>query len=261
LVPSFEIVDDTPLNLKFGPVASGSGLAQAMARNGKIAVVVSSGGINVLERMADDTWTVQAVLGGTADRLAISENGYTFAASNTGTEGYVTVYRKSGSTWVSMGDVIGSDSATLCSEIDGSTEYGVGLSLSADGCTLAVGAPNYNVGIVDEGHTYHRGAVWIFTRTKDTWIEVAKIVPPDFTPWASGDVFSYIGQQVDLSSDGNSVVFSGFRDNEDRGSVWVYVRNSSGTWEHQTKISGLPDAWFGGGLSLCSDDVRMMCLL
>jgi hypothetical protein len=90
--------------------------------------------------------------------------------------------------------------------------------LSADGNTAIVGAPN-------DGST---GAAWVFTRSGGVWSQQgSKLV-------GTGAVGSNVAQggAVALSSDGNTAIIGGFRDNASQGAAWVFTR-SGGVWTQQ----------------------------
>jgi hypothetical protein len=122
--------------------------------------------------------------------------------------------------------------------------FGVSVTLSGDGNTLAVGACcedgsstgiNGNQG--DNG-TSGSGAVFVFTRIANVWSQQAYVKSANT---GSGDQF---GLPVLLSSDGNTmVVASAFEDSAidkapsdnsllDSGAVYVLTR-SGVTWSHQ----------------------------
>jgi hypothetical protein len=97
----------------------------------------------------------------------------------------------------------------------GSPSQGNAVALSADGNTAIVGAPN-------DGST---GAAWVFTRSGGVWSQQgSKLV-------GTGAVGSNVAQggAVALSSDGNTAIIGGFRDNASQGAAWVFTR-SGGVW-------------------------------
>ena len=95
--------------------------------------------------------------------------------------------------------------------------------LSADGSTLAVGAPSTGGG---------NGAVNIFTRSgTSAWTQQALISSP-----SSGASF---GQSVSLSGDGNTLAIGGPATTD--GTTWVYTRSGS-SWSQQASLTGAPSA-------------------
>jgi hypothetical protein len=67
---------------------------------------------------------------------------------------------------------------------------------------------------------------------------------------------SEFGGDVALSSDGNTALIGGSRDNDDAGAAWVFTRSGS-TWTQQgTKLTGsgeIGDGFFGESVALSSD--------
>lgn len=67
---------------------------------------------------------------------------------------------------------------------------------------------------------------------------------------------TYFGSTVALSADGNTTVI-GCSSDEDTGSIWIYVRNTSGQWAQQgNKLRGSGIgyyAWFGASVAISAD--------
>ncbi|MCX6303927.1 MAG: T9SS type A sorting domain-containing protein [Bacteroidetes bacterium] len=102
---------------------------------------------------------------------------------------------------------------------------GSSVAISADGNTAVVG------GIYDSSQ---QGAVWVFTRNAGAWTQQG----PKLTGTGGAGDFVYQGYSVAISSDGNTVIESGWRDNTDTGAVWIFTR-SAGTWTQQgSKLVG-----------------------
>ncbi len=100
----------------------------------------------------------------------------------------------------------------------GSVLQGTSVAISSDGNTMIVGGPSDNLGI---------GAVWIFTRSGGVWTQQG--------PKLVGIGAIGIAQQgisVAISSDGNTAIVGGHRDNNFTGAVWVFTR-SGGVWTQQ----------------------------
>lgn len=134
--------------------------------------------------------------------------------------------------------------------------FGVSISLSGNGDTLAVGNFNNN----------SAGAVHVFTRQDNIWSEQKYI---------DGSFYGYIGEQfgirVALSRDGNTLAVSASNDSSgatgidgdphdgsapNSGAVYIFVRDDNGDWLKQAFIKASnTDKWdlFGDSLSLSSD--------
>lgn len=94
--------------------------------------------------------------------------------------------------------------------------FGLALSLSADGNTLAVGSPGSDAnGVADQG------AVSVFTRAAGAWKQQQSLSASD------GAAKSNFGSSVSLSADGNTLAAGG--PNAGKGSVLVFTR-ANGTW-------------------------------
>ena len=102
---------------------------------------------------------------------------------------------------------------------DASSFQGSSFAVSLDDNTAIVGGYDDN---------NFGGAVWVFTRTGTGWIQQGqKLV-------GSGAVGSsvYQGFSTAISSDGNTFIEGGWRDNNDEGAAWVFTR-SNGVWTQQ----------------------------
>jgi hypothetical protein len=86
--------------------------------------------------------------------------------------------------------------------------FAISLALSADGNTLAVGAP---------GDRNNTGAAWIFHRVNTLWTQFGFRLA--VTPSFPGDGY---GISVDLSSDGNIMALAGYGVNSFAGAVAIF---------------------------------------
>ncbi len=90
--------------------------------------------------------------------------------------------------------------------------FGVSVTLSADGSTLAVGAPREDGsgtglgGDPADNETYSNGAAYVFARTGSTWSQRAYVKPSN-----SGANF-WFGQSVSVSSDGSAMAVGAHRE-------------------------------------------------
>ena len=127
--------------------------------------------------------------------------------------------------------------------------FGLSISLSGDGSTLAVGNSNAdNIPAVSSS-----GAVYIFTRTGSMWRQ-QDILKSKF-PQAS----AFFGDSVSLSSNGNTlVVGEPNRDTSsvvDPGAAYIFTRTDSKWTLDYTVASNNPlkDDYFGRSVSLSGD--------
>lgn len=107
--------------------------------------------------------------------------------------------------------------------------FGQFVSLSADGSTALIGAPNApnSAGII-------AGAVYVFNENGN-WSQQTKLTASD------SPGLEFFGRQVALSADGSTAVIGAFKDirggdQSDRpGAAYVFTR-SSGNWSQQRKL-------------------------
>jgi hypothetical protein len=151
-------------------------------------------------------------------------------------QGAAWIYTRIGNTWTQQGNkLIGTGNI-------GAARQGTSVSISADGNTAMMG------GILDNTN---KGAVWIFTRTGNTWSQQGnKLVGTD----AIGNAKQ--GQSVSISADGNTAIWGGNDDNGQQGAVWVYTRTGN-TWSQQgnklVASGNVGAAQLGWSVSLSAD--------
>jgi hypothetical protein len=188
------------------------------------------------------TWTQQAVLLGTGATSTRSNQGSAVALSADGNIlaigapqdqflsspqrriGAVWIFTRSGGTWTQQGSKI------IPTGFTGQVpEFGTSVALSADGSTLAVGAPGDNAFV---------GATYIITSSGGTWTQQSRIIGTGNTGGSNQ------GRSVALSADGNTLVSGGENDQNTsgNGAAWVFTR-SGGTWTQQALLIG---TGFGG---------------
>ena len=179
--------------------------------------------------------------------------------------GAVYVFTRSGSTWAQQ--------AYIKASTNGSgDQFGIAVSLSEDGNTLAVGAHGE-----DSNHTGvgglpaqannsvdGSGAVYIFARSGSTWIQQAYIKASNT---GDSDLF---GGAVALSNDGNTLAVGASGEDSNAtgiggseandslstaGAVYIFTRSGS-TWTQQAyiKASNTGDDSFGIALALNGSD-------
>jgi hypothetical protein len=176
--------------------------------------------------------------------------------------GAVYVYAHIAGTWSQQAYVKASNS-------EAGDNFGASVALSADGSTLAVGAPfedsgsnGINNNTPDESAP-DAGAVYVYTRVAGTWSQQAYVKASNA---GAGDNF---GKSVALSGDGNTLAggapfesgsSTGINNAPDEaaaeaGAVYVY-RRSAGTWSQQAYVkasnTGAGDR-FGTSVTLSGD--------
>ena len=173
-----------------------------------------------------DTWSQQAYLkASNADAwdlfgiaVALSADGKTLAVGAAGeasdgsneaddsTEyaGAVYVYTLDGNTWSQQAYLKAADAAE-------GDAFGGSVALSADGATLAVGAPYRDASV----NTTNSGAVYVFTRDDGPWSQQAFLVAFNAD---AGDIF---GSSLALSADGNLLAVGATREGSNATGVWT----------------------------------------
>jgi hypothetical protein len=129
-------------------------------------------------------------------------------------------------------------------------QFGNVTALSANGQTLAIGATTTDQGAISED-----GAVLIFDRVQDKWVQTARLFPSDGTD----DEQSAFN--VAISEDGNTVVSAPLLHDgvfRSQGAIYVFHR-VNGTWTQQAElVSPTPsiNATFGTfGVGISGDTI------
>ena len=180
--------------------------------------------------------------------IALSLNGTVLAVgapSNDGrgrSSGQVRVYIDTGTNWTRLGG-----------DLDGAAagdQFGYSLALSADGMTLAVGAPTTNAG----GRT-DSGEISMHRWNGSTWIDRGSSIQG----LDSSDNFGY---SVALSDDGTVLaVGAPFRGRSDNGQVKVFGWNGT-AWNQGggSDINGFASSdYLGDSVALSSDGLTVAC--
>jgi len=233
------------------------GFSIAVSADGNTAIVGGpqdydgEGAAWIYTRNSSGAWTQQGSklvgtgntgLAGLGLSVAISADGNTAIVggwSDNNDVGAVWVFTRSGGTWSQQGGkLVGSGNI-------GQSHQGWSISLSADGNTFIVGAPEDDPRLSINGNT---GAAWVFVRSGGIWSQQGnKLV-------GAGAVGSaYQGGAVALSADGNTAIVTGAADNNGQGAAWVYTR-SGATWSQQgSKLVSPGSNGLGQSVSLSAD--------
>jgi hypothetical protein len=172
--------------------------------------------------------------------VALSADGRTAViggSTDNSEAGAAWVFTRSGSTWNQQAKLTGSE------ELGGSL-FGTSVALSSDGNTALIG------GFGDNGHV---GAAWGFTRSGSTWTQQGSKLTGGEELGNGG-----FGISVALSSDGNTALIGGSRDNAEAGAIWVFTRGL--IWTQQgPKLTGSGEinppsgGGFGQSVALSAD--------
>jgi hypothetical protein len=225
---------------------------------------IDSGAVRVFVR-AGGVWTEQAVLTTTTPEageqfgtsLSLSADGHTLAIGAPRNDvvapdsGATYLFNRAGSIWTQQAVLKAGTPAA-------GDQFGTIVSLSADGRTLAAGAPFTDSAGLDAG------AAYVFAFDGSSWIQEAVLLASNAE---SNDQF---GLRVALSPDGQTLtVGAPFEDSAatgvngdqsnnlapDSGAVYLFTR-SGGPWTQQAYVKASnteADDWFGTALAFSAD--------
>jgi hypothetical protein len=233
------------------------GAAGELSADGNTAIIGgfydnAQGGAAWIYTRSGTSWTQQAKLiasnpVGTAAQgisVAISADGNTAlvggAADDSGL-GAAWVFTRSGTNWIQQSKLIPTGNT-------GTANFGIGVALSANGNTAAVGGAGDNSGV---------GATWIYTRSGSSWTQQGtKLLGSSQVGPAAA------GTSVSLSADGNTLMSGGASDDSGVGASWIYTRSGT-TWTQQgSKIVGSGsgvNSYFGSVAAMNAEGSVMMC--
>ena len=158
------------------------------------------------------------------------------AISNAGS---AYIFVRDGTTWTQQQKIWANDAGA-------NDLFGSSGSISADGNTAIVGAPEDDVSGTNSGSAY------IFVRDGTTWTQQQKI-------WANdADATDLFGTAVSISADGNTVTVGAIHEDAsgtDSGSIYIFVRIGT-AWTQQQKIWANDASSYirlGGSISISAD--------
>jgi hypothetical protein len=254
----------------FGETSSG------LAQSGAVYVFTRSGVVWSQQAKLKASNASQGYYFGVS--VSVSADGQTLAVGAFGegaptgqASGAAYVFARSGAAW--------SEQAKLkANNADGAKEsFGVSVSLSADGQTLAVGArwedsSTRGIGTSPNNSAPKCGAAYVFARSGTAWTQ------QEYLKASNADAGDEFGQSVALSADGNTLAVSAYAeaskasgidgDQNDNstyfaGAVYAFARTGS-TWSQRAYIkasnTGKADPHgdaFGGTIALSADGVTL----
>ncbi len=183
------------------------------ASNGRVYAYGRRGGAWAYQDLFLGSGAVGAAAQGSA--VALSADGATVAVggpTDSSSAGAVWILTRSGGKFAQQGPKLRGSGGS------GASRQGFSVALSADGNTLAIGAP-YDAGNV--------GAVWVFVRSGNSWTQQGSRLT------ATGEVGAGdLGYSVALSADGNTLLAGAPTDAAGTGAAFVFTRSGS-TWTQQ----------------------------
>jgi len=156
-----------------------------------------------------------------------------------GDAGSAYIFTRSGTTWSQEAKIVASDDQA-------SDKFGEDVSISNDGNTAVVGAPN------EDTTASNAGSVYVFTRSGSTWSQEAKIQASD----AQGSDF--FGKYVRVSGDGDNIISGAYLEDEaadGAGAAYIFTRSGT-TWSQEAKLTASDGAsfdYFGVSVGISSD--------
>ena len=177
--------------------------------------------------------------------------------------GAVYVFTRSGTTWSQQAYVKASNTGV-------GDQFGLSVALSADGSTLAVGAPGESSaatgsnGDQTSNSADQAGAVYVFTRSDTTWSQQA------YLKASNTDAADAFGFSVALSADGSTLAVGAYGEaseatgidgtqtsnaTEQAGAIYLFTRSDT-TWSQEAYVkasnTGIHDR-FGSSVALSTD--------
>jgi FG-GAP repeat protein len=210
---------------------------------GAVYVFVQRGGAWLQEQklLASDRST-NALFG-----TSVALQGDTVAVGAMGDEngrGSAYVFTRSGQVWTEQQKLVANDRIPPCPPPPAQQcdfpFFVFGRSMALAGDTLVVGSPRNGLELPTPP-----GAAYVFVRSNGMWTQRQKLVASD-----DGDTNGF-GNAFSLSGDTLTVAAPG--DHQERGAVYVFVRNTFGAWNEQQKVTasdGLTGDLFGLALAL-----------
>jgi hypothetical protein len=170
-------------------------------------------------------WTVAA----SEDSIFVGAPQETWPGEFDAHAGAAYVFEHDGTSWVEAQRLTASDARP---------EQTFGWTVAVDGDTLLVTALG-DYGISEDPSQFSTGAVYVFEKGAEGWVETQKLVASD------GTVVDFFGYE--LSLDGDVALIGAWNDNDDfqhRGAAYVFER-SDGVWTERQKIVGEPNEGVG----------------
>lgn len=267
---------------QYGQSMSISGDGNTMAV-GAVRDEFSSAGTVYLFTRSGRNWTQQALLRASNSRnasffgnsVSLSNDGNTLAvgASSESSDatgvngdqsdtsvmnaGAVYVFTRAGATWTQQAYIKASNTGT-------DDQFGLKLTLSADGNTLAVSAPTESSnatgidGNQNDNSQSQSGAVYVFFRAGSVWSQQAYVKALD------ADANDWFGVSLSLSGDGNILAVGAYNEGSNAvgiggdftndsapgsGAAYVLIRTGS-TWSHHSYIKS-SNSEMGDNFGVC----------
>ena len=231
----------------YGVAISGDTIAIGSRKN-DVGGKEDQGFVSIFER-AGDVWTETAKLtsseGAAGDLFghSVAIHGDTVVAGAPQVD--VGPYASYGAAYVFVRVGIGWVQQSILKATDGFTSDSFGLTVAIDADTVVIGASRHDV-----GSSVNQGAVYVFVRQGNNWVQQAKLTAND------GVSFDEFGRSVAVSGDTILIgSLAGIGANAYQGAAYVFVREGS-VWTQQAKLTapdGADNDRFGFAVALADD--------
>ena len=227
------------------------------SRTLKISDNAGTAGLLDVDLTANDYFGSAVFLSADGTVLAVGANGDDGGGSQFVNKGAVYLFEKSGGSWAKTLEISDNTGGAglLDINLDTFDNFGTGVSLSADGTVLAVGAN----GDDDGGAGGNRGAVYLFQKSSGAWRQTHKFsdhttVTATATRFTTAvtdinlDNYDNFGIAVSLSADGTLLAAGAYADDDggrNTGAVYLFQKQTDNKWTNTLKIS---DNTGGAGL-------------
>lgn len=170
-------------------------------------------------------------------KVAIAGAPFHQVGNNAGA-GAAYIYVKNSTGWFQAAELTAPDGAA-------DDQFGTSVSLSGDGSTAIVGAPNHQI-----GSNAGAGATYVFSRgSGNVWTQTAVLTA------SGGQAGDGLGIGGSISLDGNTTIVGAAGRANNAGAAYVFTR-SNGTW-HQiallTAATSIPNNQLGFSVNLSGD--------
>ncbi len=225
--------DDTPSPADIGGTISIDVLANDSDSDGTL----NSDTVTLVDAPSNGTTAIDASTGRvtyTHDGSATSVDSFSYTVEDN--EGVVSNTATVNITILDINKLLANDDVTYS---------GFGYSVSIAGDTAVIGAKD------DSDNGSQSGSAYVFIRDgSGNWSQQAKLTAND---GAAGDLFG-----ISVSIDGDTAIIGAIDDDNGNqsGSAYVFVRDGSGNWSQQAKLTeddGTAFTWFGISVSIAGD--------
>ena len=168
--------------------------------------------------------------------VALDGNTLVVGALGDGDKGAVYLFTKENSAWVKTLKISDNDGGAEKMHIALDSHDRFGHSVALDGTTLAVGAPNDDVG---DRISTNTGAVYLFTKDTNAWTKTLKISSNSGDKKLKIALHNYDRFGTSLALDGNTLAVGTPHDTGDgdnSGAVYLFTKDSA-VWLQTRKIS------------------------